>query len=238
MILFAVFKGLPFLGFLVLLIVLAQRRERRWFEIATASEVEAGVLSPSDVLTLGDIRRRVAARRALARTQGAGAGRLLGKLQREQINLAMVRTRTQDPRHPDIERQRELVRSLKDQLAAMPTLPIVPSVADTPTSSTTPATPATPAATTGASSITAAATAAATPEPPTVATNVWAPSHRVPETGMLAWSAPDPRLAPIVTLSARLDLRTMEQVGDWARVDAVNGLIGWVDARSLVRLTS
>jgi len=77
-----------------------------------------------------------------------------------------------------------------------------------------------------------------TPAPPTVTTNVWAPSHRVPETGMLAWSAPDPRLTPMVTLAARLDLRSVEQVGDWARVEAVNCWTGWVDARLLVRLSS
>lgn len=230
MILFGLFKGLPFLGFLIVLILLAQRRERRWFEVATASEVEAGVLSPTDVSTLGDIRRRVAARRALQRSHGSGAGRLLGKLQREQINLAMVRTRSHDPRHPDIERQRDLVRSLKDQLAAMPTLPIVPLP-------TVPL-PA-PGSSAAAATVTPASPApAAAPAPPTVTTNFWAPSHGVPETGMLAWSAPDPRLTPMVTLAARLDLRSVEQVGDWARVEAVNGWTGWVDARLLVRLSS
>lgn len=68
------------------------------------------------------------------------------------------------------------------------------------------------------------------PAPPALA---WIPTHGVPEGGMPAWAAPDPSRAPIVTLAARLDLVVAERAGDWARVVAVNGWTGWVDARRL-----
>ena len=37
-----------------------------------------------------------------------------------------------------------------------------------------------------------------------------------------------------MTLSAGLDVTVAERAGDWARVVAVNGWTGWVDARRLV----
>jgi hypothetical protein len=60
------------------------------------------------------------------------------------------------------------------------------------------------------------------------------PTHLAPDGGLPAWSAPDPALAPVVTLDARLELAVAERAGDWARVVAVNGWTGWVDARRLL----
>ncbi|MBA2570482.1 MAG: PrsW family intramembrane metalloprotease [Chloroflexi bacterium] len=249
MLLFGIFKGLPFLLFLGVLILLAQRRERRWFEIATASEVGTDVLSSDEVASLGDLRRRVAARRAMARTHGGQAGKLLGRLQREQINLAMVRTRVGDDQHPDLVRQRGVIRALKAQLAAVPLTPVptlrapLPTLgaAQQPAQSAEAAPTVTPAPDT-AQAVTAelpdwAATQPAVP-PSAVVQDVWSPTHRVPETGMVVWSSPDPRLPPMLTLQARLDVRVAEQAGDWARVVASNGWTGWVDARLLVRLAT
>ena len=62
----------------------------------------------------------------------------------------------------------------------------------------------------------------------------WAPSHRVPDGGMSAWTAPDPSLQPVVGLAGHLDLIVTERAGDWARVEAVNGWSGWVDGRRLL----
>jgi hypothetical protein len=50
---------------------------------------------------------------------------------------------------------------------------------------------------------------------------------------MQAWSAPNPALAPTTSLAAGLDLAIAERAGDWAKVVAVNGWTGWVDARRL-----
>ncbi|MDQ3447833.1 MAG: PrsW family glutamic-type intramembrane protease [Chloroflexota bacterium] len=215
MITFGLLKGAPFLGFLAILIVLAQRRERRWFEIATADEAGSDVLTREEVATLGNMRSRFRARRAMGHSHGPGAGKLLGRLQREQINLAMVRTRVGDPSHPDVMKQREEIRSLRVQLAAIPALPVAPIL------------PAGPAA--GVPSMAASA-------PQGVVTGVWAPTHRVPDSTLQAWAAPDPSRPPIATLAARLDVRLVERTGDWARVVASNGWTGWVDARLLLIL--
>ena len=77
---------------------------------------------------------------------------------------------------------------------------------------------------------------AAVPAPTEVAAP-WQPTHTVPTGGMAAWTAPDPTLAPVVSLAERLPLAVDERAGDWARVRAVNGWTGWVDARLLVAPT-
>jgi hypothetical protein len=61
----------------------------------------------------------------------------------------------------------------------------------------------------------------------------WAPTHTVPGGGMSAWSEPDPALAPVATLQARVELRVDDQRGAWAKVTGSNGWTGWVDARKL-----
>jgi RsiW-degrading membrane proteinase PrsW (M82 family) len=74
---------------------------------------------------------------------------------------------------------------------------------------------------------------APTPAPPPV----WTPTHLAPDEGLPAWATPDPSQAPIVSLAGRLELVIAERAGDWARVTAVNGWTGWVDARRLVPRT-
>jgi SH3-like domain-containing protein len=49
-----------------------------------------------------------------------------------------------------------------------------------------------------------------------------------------AWPAPDPARQIVATLNAGLEIAVAERAGDWARVVAVNGWTGWVDARRLV----
>jgi SH3-like domain-containing protein len=53
---------------------------------------------------------------------------------------------------------------------------------------------------------------------------------------MPAWPAPDPAQTVAATLSPGLEVEVAERAGDWARVVAVNGWTGWVDARRLVSL--
>lgn len=214
MLIFGLLKGLPFLGFLGVLLVLSQRRERRWFETLTAGEVGSDVITAEEVSVLGDIRRRFRARREMGRTHGPDAAKLLGRQQRAQIDLAMVRSRVGEAGHPELIRQRELVRTLKEQLAAMPSMPVVPAA---------------PAAPTAADpSVVAAA--------PPIA-EAWVPSHRVAGASQTAWAVPDPRYPPMATLAGGVDLRLVEQTGEWARVVASNGWTGWVDARLLVLVT-
>jgi len=63
----------------------------------------------------------------------------------------------------------------------------------------------------------------------------YAPTHRVPETGMAAWSRPDPALQPEHALAAGLDVMVTEQRADgWAHVVFSNDWEAWVDGRLLV----
>jgi hypothetical protein len=119
----------------------------------------------------------------------------------------------------------------------------VPSAA----SASTPAAPV--AAVTTPESAPAAATVTAEVEPATpvvvadtaptmILTQVWVPTHRVPEGGMRAWPKPDPAVEPIATLQARVELSIAESKGDWARVVGSNGWTGWVDARRLLPMAA
>lgn len=62
----------------------------------------------------------------------------------------------------------------------------------------------------------------------------WAPTHAVPEGGMMATEAPDPSSEVIATLEPGLPVRVVEWRGDWAQIVAENGWWGWVDGRGLV----
>jgi len=83
---------------------------------------------------------------------------------------------------------------------------------------------------------------AAEPESATAETVVvdeaamWVATHTVPGGGISAWAEPDPGLAPVAKLTARVELQVNEQRGAWARVTGSNGWTGWVDARKLREL--
>ena len=113
-------KGLPLLLVVGLGVRLARRREERWFDGALAPEVAAGGLSPEELRILRSPSRRRAARRAMRRRAGRGAARLLARLHREEVNLAMVRARVGDPGDPAVAAQRAYCRSLRDALIAIP----------------------------------------------------------------------------------------------------------------------
>ena len=93
------------------------------------------------------------------------------------------------------------------------------------------------AATVGSAPVEAArdepASAAAPAETPP-ATVAFRPTHVVPAPGMAAWTAPDPTVAPVAQLEARVELVVVEEAGAWARVVGSNGWTGWVDGRLLV----
>jgi hypothetical protein len=113
-------KSLPLLVFVGLALRLARRREERGRDAALADEVGEGGISPAELGVLRDPRRRRAARAAMRRRAGARAARLLRRLQREQVNLAMLRSRVSDEADPSIVRQRAYCRSVRDALSAIP----------------------------------------------------------------------------------------------------------------------
>ncbi len=71
---------------------------------------------------------------------------------------------------------------------------------------------------------------------PAPAAEPYRASHRVPWTGMPAWSAADPGPAPAANLDPDLDVEVLEWSGDWARIRCSNGWEAWVDGRQLVPL--
>jgi RsiW-degrading membrane proteinase PrsW (M82 family) len=113
-------KGLPLLLFVVLAIRLAHSRERRWLRETLASEFAEDAVTPQELAILESPRRRLRARRELRRRAGERAAGLLKRLQREQVNLAMIRSRVASENHPALLRQRAVCRSLREALEAIP----------------------------------------------------------------------------------------------------------------------
>ena len=113
-------KGLPLLAFVAIAVSLARRRERRWLRSALQAEIGLDGISVEELRLLESPRRRLAARRAMRRRAGPRAANLLHRLQREQVNLAMVVSRVGDPADPALVHQRRYCRSLRDALEAIP----------------------------------------------------------------------------------------------------------------------
>ncbi|MCD6020804.1 MAG: hypothetical protein K0R20_514 [Actinomycetia bacterium] len=113
-------KGLPLLLFVVLAVRLAHARERRWLRTALMSEVEQDAVTPAELSILERPGERRRSRRAMRDKAGDRASGVLGRLQREQVNLAMVRSRVASEDDPALHRQRALCRSLRDALEAIP----------------------------------------------------------------------------------------------------------------------
>ncbi len=116
----AAVKGLPLLLFVIVLVRLARRRERRWLEIALRSEVGRPGLTAVELGILLDPIARRRSRRQLRARAGDAAARLMRRLQKEQVNLAMARARARSDDDPALVRQRDYCKSLRDALEAMP----------------------------------------------------------------------------------------------------------------------
>jgi hypothetical protein len=112
-------KGLPLLLFVAVALRLARARERRWLDGALGAEVGLEGLEEGEleVLRVPAMRRRAV--KTMRRRAGPAAARLLARLQREQIDLAMIAFRV-PPGDPALLEQRDYCRSLRDALAAMP----------------------------------------------------------------------------------------------------------------------
>jgi RsiW-degrading membrane proteinase PrsW (M82 family) len=111
-------KGLPFLLFVILMVSLARRREHRWLRIALAGEVGREGLHQDELRVLEDPSARRRSRRETARHGGAVAAQTLARLQKAQINLAMVATRVPHDEHPDLVRQRQYCQVLREWMIA------------------------------------------------------------------------------------------------------------------------
>jgi RsiW-degrading membrane proteinase PrsW (M82 family) len=113
-------KGLPLLLFVVVALRLARTRERRWLDGALDGEVGRGAVTAEELAVLRVPARRRAAVRTMRTRAGDAAGRLLARLQREQIDLAMVASRVPTPDAPELVAQRAYCMSLRSALDAIP----------------------------------------------------------------------------------------------------------------------
>jgi RsiW-degrading membrane proteinase PrsW (M82 family) len=113
-------KGLPFLGFVAVLVWLAFRREAAWLDAVMASEIGGDAITREEYQTLRNPLARIRSRRAMRARAGDHACRVLRDLQREQIDLAMVLTREGDIRSPEVTEHRRICASLRDALRAIP----------------------------------------------------------------------------------------------------------------------
>ena len=95
-------------------------RERRWLDGALSSEVGLGGVTAEEFAVLRVPARRRAAVRAMRRRAGAPAARLLARLQREQVDLAMVSSRVTTIDAPERVAQRAYCMSLRAALEAIP----------------------------------------------------------------------------------------------------------------------
>jgi protease PrsW len=113
-------KGVPLLAFVAVAVAMARRRERRWLREALSTEEGSAGISPREMEDLLDPRRRRRARAQMKARAGERAAGLLRRLQREQVNLAMIRAKVARDDDPALAEQRDLCRSLRDALMAMP----------------------------------------------------------------------------------------------------------------------
>jgi hypothetical protein len=86
---------------------------------ALSAEVGGVGISPVELDLLADPRRRRRARSEMRQRAGSRAASVLRRLQREQVNLAMVRSKVASADDPILIEQRDLCRSLRDALQAM-----------------------------------------------------------------------------------------------------------------------
>ena len=213
-IIWAAMKGLPFLILLAVIVRYAQRREMRWVRDAVTPEVEAGYITPTELDTLEDLRRRRTAREVEKARSGVAGERLLARLQKAQLALAVAATGGGTNREALLASNRSLVTTLRGQLGALP-------------QAGGHATSTAASSTTTTAALTTAGAAGATPGTP------FAPTHRVPVEGMPAWQVPD-GTTPAIGLAGGLELELVQRVADWGHVRASNGWTGWVDARRLL----
>jgi protease PrsW len=128
----AAVKGLPLLVVVGLMVVLARRREHRWLRWALSTEVGREGILEEEMAALASPRRRRQARREMAARAGPRAASMLSRLQKEQINLAMVATRVAREDHPDLLNQRRYCRALREAVVLSMSGPQAPPPAPQP----------------------------------------------------------------------------------------------------------
>ena len=223
---FVTVKGLPMLIGLAIVVNLARKRERRWFAGLAAAFTDDGAITDAERAELSGLRSRRRVRKAALRAKGPAGERLMGRIQRAQLDLARTYSRTRSEADPAVVAAARQVRRLKIEYdGLLPASGFGPGWERLPGMPTPGAAPAPVAA--AAPGVTIAAPA----PPPT-----FVPTHRAPDGGLPGWAAPDPAQPPATTVPAGVPLAVAERAGDWARVVDQAGNGAWVDGRLLVAI--
>ncbi len=121
-------KGAPLLVFVIVMVKLARKREQRWLHTSLKDEIGGPGIHEVELATLENPAARRRSRREMKARSGPVAAATLKRLQKAQIDLAMMRTRSDDPEHPELVRQREYCGSLRSWLVtyATPGQPLGP----------------------------------------------------------------------------------------------------------------
>lgn len=120
LVLLGLVKGAPFLIFLAILVRLGHQRENAWFQGMVGHEVGTDVITHEEMAQLRGLRGRWAARRAVGARKGPAGAKLMHELQRSQIQLGLMRSRSDRDDHPDLVAQRDRIRGLRAQLQGLP----------------------------------------------------------------------------------------------------------------------
>ncbi|HSL10049.1 MAG TPA: PrsW family intramembrane metalloprotease [Actinomycetota bacterium] len=125
----AVVRAAPLALVVVVAVALAHRRERRWLANALTVAARGDALTPEDAAVLAVPGGRRRAVRAMRRRAGPTAARLLARLHREEITLAMLVSHAGGDARPlggravegrAVQAQRSRCRSLRLALDAIP----------------------------------------------------------------------------------------------------------------------
>jgi hypothetical protein len=204
-----------------------------------------GAPSPVEV----DQDRALDARLVLRTEVGVGGGASVDEVVRSragllEATLAGGRARIEHrwyvedlDRHAFMAALAEVIRAARQIQGDVGTPPPEQVVPEPATPALEPFQPVTPEQVIAAPAPVPAATPAPTPpsDPAALAAvpPVWRRTHTTAP-GARAWAAPNPAMPPLMDLAAGTEVRVLERLGEWARVDATNGWSGWVDARLLV----
>lgn len=109
-------KGAPLLVFVIVMVRLARKREHRWLHTALKDEIGGPGIHEVEMATLSNPSARRRSRKEMKARSGPVAAATLKRLQKAQIDLAMMRSRSDDPEHPELVRQREYCASLRSWL--------------------------------------------------------------------------------------------------------------------------
>jgi RsiW-degrading membrane proteinase PrsW (M82 family) len=117
---FVTVKGLPMLIGLALVVHLARRRERRWFGGLAAAFADEGAITPAERDELSGLRSRRRVRKRALGAKGRDGERLMGRIQRAQLDLARAYSRTRSESDPDVVEAERQVRGLKLEYDGLP----------------------------------------------------------------------------------------------------------------------